>query len=119
MPLEKIYSLNKVLHLIRQYDFSHQRRIFFEYILFGGLNDDLKHAAALASLLRGIPCRVNLIQYHPVPEINLPPSNVDSMVVFRDYLNTKGVICTIRASKGEDILAACGMLSTLAPRYSQ
>jgi 23S rRNA (adenine2503-C2)-methyltransferase len=112
MPVEKAYPLTEVLEQIRQYDFSHQRRVSFEYILFGGLNDDLKHAAALARLLKNIPCRVNLIRYHPVPGIDLPASNNEAMIVFRDYLNHKGIICTIRASKGEDILAACGMLAT-------
>jgi 23S rRNA (adenine2503-C2)-methyltransferase len=112
MPVEKPYPLTETLNLIRQYDFSHQRRVSFEYIMFGGLNDDVKHAAALACLLKNIPCRVNLIRYHPIPEIDLPASNNNSMIIFRDYLNSKGIICTIRASKGEDILAACGMLST-------
>ncbi|MDR0865789.1 MAG: 23S rRNA (adenine(2503)-C(2))-methyltransferase RlmN [Candidatus Symbiothrix sp.] len=114
MPAEKAYPLTEVLDLIRQYDFTHQRRVSFEYILFGGLNDDLKHAVALSKLLKGIPCRVNLIKYHPVPGIELPATRPEAMTGFRDYLNTKGIICTIRASRGEDILAACGMLSTKA-----
>jgi 23S rRNA (adenine2503-C2)-methyltransferase len=111
MPVEKTYPLAEVLHLIRQYDFSHQRRVSFEYILFGGLNDGLKHADALVRILKGISCRVNLIKYHPVPQVDLPASESRSMIIFRDYLNRKGIISTIRASKGEDILAACGMLS--------
>jgi 23S rRNA (adenine2503-C2)-methyltransferase len=112
MPAEKPYPLTETLDLIRQYDFSHQRRVSFEYILFGGLNDDVKHAAALARLLKNIPCRVNLIRYHPIPKIDLPPSNDTAMIIFCDYLNTGGITCTIRTSKGEDIQAACGMLST-------
>jgi 23S rRNA (adenine2503-C2)-methyltransferase len=118
MPVEKAYPFAEVLNLIRQYDFFHQRRVSFEYILFGGLNDDLKHADALAHLLKGIPCRVNLIKYHPVPLVDLPASQSQSMMAFRDRLNAKGIICTIRASKGEDILAACGMLSTKKHFYS-
>jgi 23S rRNA (adenine2503-C2)-methyltransferase len=112
MPIEKAYPLTDVMNLIRQYDFSHQRRVSFEYILFGGLNDDLKHADALAALLRGLPCRVNLISYHPIPGVDLSASNNESMINFRNHLNLKGVLCTIRSSRGEDILAACGMLST-------
>ncbi|MDR2087258.1 MAG: 23S rRNA (adenine(2503)-C(2))-methyltransferase RlmN [Dysgonamonadaceae bacterium] len=112
MPVEKPYPVTEVLNLIRQYDFSRQRRVSFEYILFSGLNDDLKHAAALARLLKDIPCRINLIRYHPVSGIDLPASDANSLIIFRDYLNSKGIICTIRASKGEDILAACGMLAT-------
>jgi 23S rRNA (adenine2503-C2)-methyltransferase len=111
MPIEKAYPFTDVLDLIRHYDFFHQRRISFEYILFGGLNDDIKHAEALSRLIRDIPCRVNLIKYHPVSGIDLPASNADSMIQFRDYLNSRGIICTIRSSRGEDILAACGMLS--------
>jgi 23S rRNA (adenine2503-C2)-methyltransferase len=112
MPAEKAYSIPEILDVVKQYDFSHQRRISFEYIMFGGLNDDLKHADALAKLLKNIPCRVNLINYHSIPGVDLSASNVDYMIQFRDYLNNKGIICTIRASRGEDIFAACGMLSS-------
>ena len=112
MPVEKASPVEKVVELVRQYDFSHQRRVSFEYILFGGLNDDLKHAQALARLLRGIPCRVNLIKYHAIPGVDLPETRIETMIPFRDYLSSKGIISTIRASRGEDILAACGMLST-------
>jgi 23S rRNA (adenine2503-C2)-methyltransferase len=112
MPAEKAYPIGKVVELIEQYDFSHQRRVSFEYILFGGLNDDLKHAQALARLLHGIPCRVNLIKYHAIPHVDLPGTQLEAMIPFRDYLSSKGIIATIRASRGEDIMAACGMLST-------
>jgi 23S rRNA (adenine2503-C2)-methyltransferase len=112
MPVEKTYPSTEVVDLIKQYDFSHQRRVSFEYILFGGLNDDLKHAVALSKLLKGIPCRVNLIKYHSIPGVNLPASRPEAMIEFRDYLTAKGIICTIRASRGEDILAACGLLSS-------
>ncbi|MCL1937655.1 MAG: 23S rRNA (adenine(2503)-C(2))-methyltransferase RlmN [Candidatus Azobacteroides sp.] len=111
-PVEKAYPLTEILDRIKQYDFSHQRRVSFEYILFGGLNDDLRHAIALSKLLKDIPCRVNLIHYHPVPGIHLSASNPKTMVEFRDCLNDRGIVATIRASRGEDILAACGMLST-------
>jgi 23S rRNA (adenine2503-C2)-methyltransferase len=114
MPVEKAHPLMEILDLIKQYDFTHQRRISFEYILFGGLNDDLKHAVTLAKLLREIPGRVNLIKYHPIPGVNLSASRPETMIEFRDYLNSKGIIATIRSSRGEDILAACGMLSTKA-----
>jgi 23S rRNA (adenine2503-C2)-methyltransferase len=112
MPAEKAYPIKKVVELIKQYDFSHQRRVSFEYILFGGLNDDLVHARALAGLLHGIPCRVNLIKYHAVPGVDLPGTQIEKMTPFRDYLSSRGIISTIRASRGEDIMAACGMLSS-------
>jgi 23S rRNA (adenine2503-C2)-methyltransferase len=110
MPVEKVWPATGVLDLIRQYDFTHQRRVSFEYICFGGWNDDLRHATALAQLLKNIPCRVNLIKYHALPDDALPASHPNAMVAFRDYLNAQGIIATIRASRGEDILAACGML---------
>jgi 23S rRNA (adenine2503-C2)-methyltransferase len=112
MPIEKAFPMMAVLDLVSRYDFAHQRRLSFEYICFGGLNDTPKHSLALAQLLRNIPySRVNLINYHPAVGVNLPASNPLAMVAFRDYLNSKGIISTIRASRGEDILAACGMLS--------
>lgn len=112
MPVEKAYPIADVINLIRQYDFAHQRRVSFEYIMFGGLNDDLQHAKDLARLLSGIPCRVNLIKYHRIPAIDLPSTDTDRMIPFRDFLSSKGITATIRASRGEDIQAACGMLSS-------
>ncbi len=112
MPVEKAFHMNDILALLRRYDFSHQRRLSFEYILFSGYNDDLAHADALARLLKGLDCRVNLIRFHAIPGVGLKSSEPRSMEAFRDRLNRHGVIATIRASRGEDIFAACGMLST-------
>lgn len=112
MPVEKAYSLTDLVGLLRQYDFAHQRRVSFEYILFEGLNDTPKHVKALAALLKGIPCRVNLIRFHAIPSVPLKSCTPAKMEQFRDALNAKGIVCTIRASRGEDIFAACGMLST-------
>ena len=112
MPIEKTNPIKDVIQLIRQYDFSHQRRVSFEYILFDNKNDSVQHAKDLAKLLAGIPCRVNLIQFHVIPEVILKNCNWEKMKTFRDVLNTKGITCTIRTSRGEDIAAACGMLST-------
>ena len=113
MPVEKAFPAEKIIEKIKQYDFSRQRRISFEYIMFGGLNDDRRHARDLARLLSGIPCRVNLIKYHLIPGVDLPETNTENMIPFRDYLSSQGIISTIRSSRGEDILAACGMLSTM------
>ena len=112
MPVEKAFPMHGVLDLIRQYDFTHQRRVSFEYIVFKGLNDSVQHAKALAGLLKDIPCRVNLIRFHAIPNVPLQTSDLSKMEAFRDILNDWGVTCTIRASRGEDIFAACGMLST-------
>jgi len=112
MPIEKRYPVYDIIEQIKQYDFSHQRRVSFEYIVFKGLNDSKKHADALFSLLKEIPCRVNLIRFHAIPNVDLHSPDVIKMEAFRDFLNTKGMICTIRSSRGEDIFAACGMLAT-------
>ena len=112
MPIEKTNPIQDIIQLIRQYDFSHQRRVSFEYIMFENKNDSAQHAKDLAKMLIGISCRVNLINYHAIPEVTLKNSNIKKMNLFRDVLNTKGITCTIRTSRGEDIAAACGMLST-------
>lgn len=111
MPVEKGYHLYDVLDLIRQYDFSGQRRVSFEYTMFGGLNDSFRHADELARLLRGLECRVNLIRFHQIPDFPYRSSSDEVMEAFRDRLSRRGVTATIRASRGEDILAACGMLA--------
>lgn len=112
MPIEKAFPAKDVIELIKQYDFSHQRRVSFEYIVFRNLNDSLQHARALACLLKDIPCRVNLIRFHAIPNVPLETSDMTRIEAFQEELNAKGIVCTVRASRGEDIFAACGMLST-------
>ena len=114
MPAEKQMGIEEVVGLLRQYDFSHQRRCSFEYICFGGLNDTPMHAREIVKLLQGLECRVNLIRFHEIPDVDLPGSDEKRMEALRDYLTAHGVFTTIRASRGQDILAACGLLSTAA-----
>ncbi|MCQ2180458.1 MAG: 23S rRNA (adenine(2503)-C(2))-methyltransferase RlmN [Bacteroidales bacterium] len=111
MPAEKAFPSAGVLDLIRQYDFSGQRRVSFEYTMFAGWNDDKRHADALIRLLRGLECRVNLIRFHRIPDFPYDTASPAAMEAFRDRLNNNGIVCTIRKSRGEDILAACGMLA--------
>ena len=111
MPMQKAYPIADVVALLRGYDWSGQRRISFEYTMFRGLNDDLAHAAELVRLLRGLYCRVNLIRFHASPDTPFRTSSPQAMSRFRDYLNDHGITCTIRASRGEDIMAACGLLA--------
>ena len=115
MPVEGLFPIEEVIDTLGKYDFSGQRRLSFEYIVFGGLNDDLRHAKALVELIRPLRSRVNLIPYHPID--GLPYHASDRVVIerFAEYLNAHGVIATIRRSRGQDIDAACGMLSTLKP----
>lgn len=112
MPVEKAYPIKELMSILREYDWSHQRRLSFEYIVFRDYNDSLQHADALVRMLGGIACRVNLIRFHAIPGVELKTSDMTQIEAFRDRLNERGVIATIRASRGEDIFAACGMLST-------
>jgi 23S rRNA (adenine2503-C2)-methyltransferase len=112
MPIEKAYSIVDVLSEIRKYDFTGQRRVSFEYTMFKGENDQIRHIQALAKLLEGLECRINLIRYHSVPESGLMGTEIKQIEWFRDELNKRGITTTIRKSRGEDIYAACGLLST-------
>ena len=112
MPAEKAFSITEIVDVLRRYDFSKQRRLSFEYIVFRGVNDSLVYAKEIVKLLRGIECRMNLIRFHAIPNVDLEGVDMEAMVAFRDYLTQHGVFATIRASRGEDIFAACGMLST-------
>ena len=112
MPAERAMPIAEVLALLRQYDFTHQRRCSFEYICFGGLNDTLAHGREIVKLVQGLECRVNLIRFHQIPDVDLPGSDEQRMERLRDYLTQHGVFTTIRASRGQDIFAACGLLST-------
>ena len=112
MPAEKAFSITEMVEILHRYDFSKQRRLSFEYIVFKGVNDSLIYAKELVRLLRGLECRMNLIRFHAIPGVDLEGTDMDSMIAFRDYLTRHGLFATIRASRGEDIFAACGMLST-------
>ena len=111
MPVQKAWDIREVVELLRQYDFTGQRRVSCEYTMFKGLNDDKRHADALVRLLRGLECRVNLIRFHKIPDAPYDSSPAVIMENFRDRISNQGITCTIRASRGEDILAACGMLA--------
>ena len=112
MPAEGAFPITEVIDLLRNYDFSKQRRLSFEYIVFRGVNDSMVYAKELVRLLRGLDCRINLLRFHAIPGVELEGADMDTIVRFRDYLTHHGVFATIRASRGEDIFAACGMLST-------
>lgn len=112
MPVEKAMPIAETIALLRQYDFTHQRRCSFEYICFGGLNDSPMYGREIVKLLQGLECRVNLIRFHKIPDVDLPSSDEKRMEALRDYLTHHGITTTIRASRGQDILAACGLLST-------
>lgn len=112
MPAEGQMTIKEVVELLKQYDFSHQRRVSFEYIVFDGVNDSMMHVKEIVKLLDGLDCRMNLIRFHTIPNVNLHGADDKKMETLRDHLTARGVFTTIRASRGQDIFAACGLLST-------
>lgn len=112
MPVENVYPIAEVIELLRSYDIGKQRRISFEYIMFKGINDSPRHVKEISRLLNGMRCRMNLIRFHPIPDTPLQSSSEDSIQEFREALVKRGIRTTVRASRGQDIFAACGLLST-------
>lgn len=112
MPVQNAHPIAEVVSAIRGFKISGQRRVSFEYIVFDGMNDSPQHVKAIVRLLGGISCRVNLIRYHAVPGLPYRAPSQERMVEIRDALTSKGVFTTVRASRGQDIMAACGLLST-------
>lgn len=112
MPVQLAYPIREVVDEIKKWDFSGQRRVSFEYILFKGLNDTPLHVKELSRLLHGIKCRINLIRFHPVPGTPLVSPDEETILHFKNQLNEKGIFTSVRASRGQDIYAACGLLST-------
>jgi 23S rRNA (adenine2503-C2)-methyltransferase len=110
LPMQKVFPIKDVLKLIEKDEYT-QRRISFEYIMFAGVNDSIRHANALVKLLSGNDFRINLIRFHKIPDNSLSPSDETTIENFKNHLNSKGLLTTIRSSRGEDIFAACGMLS--------
>ncbi len=113
IPVQRSSRMREVIDIVREYDFAGQRRISFEYILFSGLNDTPAHVRELARLVKGLKCRINIIRFHEIPGTELKSPGQEEAERFRDALNKKGIPATVRASRGEDIGAACGLLSTL------
>lgn len=111
MPVQKAYHLEDIIDLIKKYDFSGQRRVSFEYIMFAGVNDTRRHTDRLIKLLGGLECRMNLIRFHTIPDSPLKTSSIQTIEEFKKRLNNAGIITTLRASRGEDIMAACGLLA--------
>jgi len=114
MPIQNVYPIQNVIAQLKKFNLGKQRRISFEYIMFKGLNDTAAHVKELARLLNGIRCRINLIRFHPIPNTPLEGSSDTTLLWFQEQLNQKGITTTIRASRGQDIYAACGLLSTKA-----
>lgn len=112
MPIENAYPIWEVCDILRRYDFTHQRRVSFEYIVLEGMNCSPRHIKELSRLLDGIKCRINLIRFHKIPDSPFFSPPLEKIIEFRDTLTKRGIQTTLRASRGEDIEAACGLLST-------
>lgn len=116
MPAQNKYPLREVVAALRKFDFAHQRRLSFEYIVFEGVNDSPRHVEGLVRLLKGLDCRINLIRFHAIPDSPLRGAAPEKMKRMNGALNAAGITTTTRSSRGEDILAACGLLSTLSQK---
>ncbi len=112
MPIENAYKLKDVIDIIRDFNLPKSRKFSVEYIVFKDLNDSLKHIKALVKLLHGVTVKVNLISYHAIPGEDFIGVDSEKMTWFRDELKKRGILTTIRKSRGQDIDAACGLLST-------
>jgi 23S rRNA (adenine2503-C2)-methyltransferase len=112
MPVQQVYPMKQIMDELRHDRPDKLRKLSFEYILFEGVNDTPRHAKELVRLIHGVKARVNLIHFHPIPGTPLTGSSDENTLKFQRILKEKGVITTIRRSRGEDIQAACGLLST-------
>ncbi|ERS93257.1 23S rRNA (adenine(2503)-C(2))-methyltransferase RlmN [Staphylococcus simulans] len=110
MPINRAYSIDKLMEAIQYYQEKTNRRITFEYGLFGGVNDQLTHARELAHLIQGLNCHVNLIPVNHVPERNYVKTSKEDIFKFEKELKRLGINATIRRNQGSDIDAACGQL---------
>ncbi|NPA54887.1 MAG: 23S rRNA (adenine(2503)-C(2))-methyltransferase RlmN [Epsilonproteobacteria bacterium] len=110
IPMNKAYNIQSVIDAVRQFPINKRKKVLFEYLVIDGVNDDKKSADKLVKLLNGIAAKVNLIYFNPYPGTTYKRPTTQKMEEFKNYLNKKGVICTIRQSKGMDISAACGQL---------
>ena len=113
MPIQRTNTVEEVLDVIRNFEINNQRRVSFEYILFKGVNDTPRHIKELARILNGIKCRINIIRFHHIPGSEFHSPDLGATINFKEALIKKGILTTIRASRGVDIQAACGLLSTL------
>ncbi len=113
MPVEKVYPIEEVVAFLTNYDWQHQRKLSFEYVMLDGINDSILHAKALWKLVRDIPfCHINLIPYNPHNGSAFGRSNDTTIETFRNFLTEKNIGCTVRTSRGQDIDAACGLLAS-------
>ena len=110
MPINRAYNIQSIINAVKEFPIDARKRVMFEYLVIGDLNDDIKSAKKLIKLLHGIKAKVNLIYFNPYEDSPFQRPSVKKMIEFQNYLTNHGIICTIRESKGLDISAACGQL---------
>jgi len=110
IPLNKAYNIKSVIEAIKKFPINKRKKVMFEYLVIKDVNDDINSAKKLVKLLNGIPSKVNLIYFNPYPGSEFKRPEPAKMKEFQNYLINKGILCTIRESKGIDISAACGQL---------
>lgn len=114
LPVQNVHALSDVLAFLKAAQKTDARRLSIEYIAFDGVNDTPRHVKELVRVLHGLKIRVNLIRFHPIPGTPLLGSTERTLERMRDALSERGIPATIRRSRGQDIYAACGLLSTKA-----
>ena len=110
MPINKVYAISEIIEACKYYIEKTNRRITFEYALVDGVNDSLEDALHLSKLLKGMLCHVNLIPINKIKDGIYEKSSTEKILAFRDFLNEKGIVATVRRELGSDISAACGQL---------
>ena len=110
IPMNKAYNIKSVIDAVKKFPVDRRKKVLFEYLVIKDLNDDEKSANKLVKLLNGVRAKVNLIYFNPYPGTTYQRPTPKNMETFRELFTKKGVICTIRESKGIDISAACGQL---------
>jgi 23S rRNA (adenine2503-C2)-methyltransferase len=111
MPINRKYNIARLLDAIRAYPLEQRRRVTFEYVLLAGVNDTMEDAARLTRLLRGIPCKVNLIPWNPHPEAPYQRPSAQAIDAFQNEVKRLGLPAYLRTPRGDDIDAACGQLA--------
>ncbi len=110
MPITKKWTIEKLLAALREFPLRNRERLTFEYVLLGGVNDDVRHAREVIELIRGLRAKVNLIALNPGPDIPFATPSEERVQVFQNTLTRAGIPTFIRRPRGRDIYAACGQL---------
>lgn len=110
IPMNKAYNIQSIIDAVKKFPIDTRKKVMFEYLVIKDKNDDIDSANKLIKILSGIQAKVNLIYFNPYAGTTYQRPSRNSMVKFQEQLIKKGVLCTIRESKGLDISAACGQL---------